>query len=147
MSEPTLIINSFDRRVWRFNIVIMICYCALLLSLIVVFDRIIVTIIAGLSIILVFYIVIIGDLLITPNYVKIVSEGVQMTFLIGKSILLKWDDLEGWKQIKSLRMNVYTGIWLKNGNVYLFNNVATRAIKEQYLKVHGVPLNEIQGNG
>jgi hypothetical protein len=141
--EPTIIQNTFDPRLWRFKLVMLFSFFLLMALLIIVGNKLIISIIIGFICFLAFYMIIIHEIRLTPIIVEFASGGIKLRFKMGRSIFLGWTDIIGWIQMKPAGENSCVGIWTKNNRMYRFDNKSFVVLKIKYSESKGRALEEL----
>jgi hypothetical protein len=121
----------------------LVCVEVLFSFIILIGNNLIITIMMGLFMAGGFYMLILSDISLTPTHIEIRSEGVFLTFLIGKSVMCKWDDFNGWVQTKAAGVDSFVGIRLKNKKMYHFDKGAAAEIKNRYFEINGRPIKKL----
>lgn len=144
MNEGTITVkNTFDSRAWKFDLLMLFSFYLLMAAMVIIGNRLIITIIIGLLCLIAFYTTVIVEIKRTPTIAELTSLGMILRFKTGRSSFFEWNNIIGWNQIKAAGKDSFVGIRMINNKMYRFDKEAAMKIKDRYLEVNGKPLKEL----
>ena len=144
MDEGTITVNNtFDSRALKLDLIMLFSFYLLMAVLVIIGNRLIVTIIIGLLCLIAFYTTVIVEIRRTPTIVELTSLGMIFRFKIGRSTQFEWNKIIGWNQIKAAGKDAFVGIRMLNNKMYRFDKEASIKIKDYYYRVNAKPLKEL----